>query len=142
MSFGWEGWQQQGRSVREDLERPTLPNRIQHIMPQDVARLLRIADRLAEMEHGSAEADAEIHHVLGLSGLLLDYTTNDDAAHSLLPAGFEWRPPVYSAGAIYAECRHAGMDVDLPYLHTGLWGRTLALAMCGAAIRGHVLHAS
>ena len=49
---------------------------------------IRIADRLAEVEHGSAEADAAIHRVLHLTGPLLDYTTDEDAARSLLPKGF------------------------------------------------------
>lgn len=55
----------------------------------DPARLLRIASWLNEVERGSPEADAAIHHVLGLAGPQLDYTTDTDAPHSLLPKGFE-----------------------------------------------------
>jgi hypothetical protein len=65
----------------------TRPAGIEDTMPQDAARLLRIADRLAKVKHGSLEADAAIHHVLDLAGPLLDYTTDNDAARSLLPAG-------------------------------------------------------
>lgn len=42
-------------------------------MPQDAARLLRIARRLNEVERGSPEADAAIHYVLGLASRLSRY---------------------------------------------------------------------
>ena len=109
-------------------------------MPQDAARLLRIADRLNKIEHGSSEADAAIHHVLDLAGPQLDYTTDTDAARSLLPKGFEWCPPMYSAEGVYAACRRKGRAADgMNHPHTGQWGRTLPLAMAGAAVRSHVL---
>lgn len=56
------------------------PALIEDAMPQDAARLPRIADRLNKVEHGSLKADAAIHRVLGLAGPLLAYTT--DACHA------------------------------------------------------------
>ena len=106
----------------------------------DSARLFRIADRLSKVERGSPQADATIHLVLGLAGPMLDYTTDTDAARSLLPHGFEWTEPVYSAEVIYAACRRKGLDTDgMNHPHVGQWGNTLALAMAGAAVRAHVL---
>lgn len=68
------------------------------------------------------------------------YTTDELAARLLIPKGFEWQQPVYSAGSIYAACRRTEMDdTGLNRPHAGQWGCTLALAMCGAAIRGYVL---
>ena len=112
---------------------------IEHTMSLDAARLLRIADRLGDVDAGGSTADKTIHQALGLAGPVQAYTSDDDVARSLLPAGFEWLPPVYSAGAIYAACRRAGVDGDLLHPHAGQWGRTLALAMCGAVMRGHVI---
>src|SRR6478672_4721339 len=107
-------------------------------MPHDAARLLRIADRFSEIERGSPEADAALHHILGLAGPLLDYTTDTDAAGSLPPKGFEWIQPVYSAETIYAACRRKGLGADgMNHSHVGQWGCTLAMA--GAAVRSHVL---
>ena len=109
-------------------------------MPLDPDRILRIASRLNKVERGSPEADAAIHHVLGLVGPQLEYTTNDDAARSLLPKGFEWTQPVYSAEVVYAACRRKGKGPDGEnHPHVGQWGRTLALAMAGAAVRSHIL---
>ena len=109
-------------------------------MPLDPDRILRIASRLNKVERGSPEADAAIHHVLALAGPQLDYTTDTDAAGSLLPKGFEWTQPTYSADAVYAACRRKGLGADgLNHPHVGQWGRTLALAMAGTAVRSHVL---
>ena len=109
-------------------------------MPLDADRLLRIADRLGDVDAGGSAADSTIHQALDLAGSVQGYTTDDDAARGLLPAGFEWCQPVYSAGAFYVACRRAGLDGDgLNHPHAGQWGRTLALAMCGAAMRGHII---
>lgn len=101
------------------------------------ARLLRIADRLAQVEAGSVEADQAIHQALGRTGTVLPYTTDEAAARSLLPDGFEWLDPVYSAEAVYAACRRSGTIDGLPHPHHGQWGRTALLAACGAAMRAY-----
>lgn len=97
--------------------------------------LIRIADRLGNVERGSPEADRAIHTAIAAEGPAFAYTTDDTAAHLLLPAGFEWREPIYSSGMVYASCRRIGMDGAWPYPHHGQWGKTPALAMCGAAVR-------
>jgi hypothetical protein len=66
---------------------------------------------------------------------VLAYSREEPAARSLLPAGFEWRPPHYIGPLIYAACRRSGMDGEWPYPHHGQLGRTLPLAMCGAVMR-------
>ena len=98
-------------------------------------RLIRIADRLAKVEAGSAAADQTIHEAAGFTGLVLPYSTNEAAARTLLPPGFEWMPTTYSAGWVYAPCRRSGLDGEWPYPHHGQWGRSLPLSMCGAAMR-------
>ena len=100
-------------------------------------RLIRIADRLAQLEAGSDAANKAIHDALGLSGAVRDYTTSEAAARSLLPDGFEWLQPVHSAGTVYMACRRSGLDGEFPYPHHGQWGRTTPLAACGAAMRAY-----
>ena len=47
---------------------------------------------------------------------------------------------MYSAEGVYAACRRKGRAADgMNHPHTGQWGRTLPLAMAGAAVRSHVL---
>ena len=98
-------------------------------------RLIRIADRLGQVQAGSPAADQAIHETLNRSGPVLAYTTVEDAAQSLLPAGFELLPATYAGGAVYAACRRSGTDGELPHPHHGQWGTTLPLAICGAASR-------
>lgn len=101
------------------------------------ARLIRIADRLGEVEAGSAAADLAIHAAIGLPGEPPPYTTDEAAARGLLPDGFEWMESTYLAGTVYMACRRMGLDGEWPYPHHGQWGRTNALARCGAAMRAH-----
>jgi hypothetical protein len=102
-------------------------------------RLIRIADHLGQAEHGSPEVDRAVHDALGQAGPVLAYTRNEAATRLLLPAKFEWMEHTYSAGMVYAACRRSGRDDDgLRYPYQGQWGSTLALAMCGAALRAHV----
>ena len=98
-------------------------------------RLIRIADRLTKVKAASDIADRTIHVALGRSGPALSYTTDEAAARSLLPPGFEWMATTYAAGWVYAPCRRSGLDGEWPYPHHGQWGQTLPLAMCGAAVR-------
>ena len=99
-------------------------------------RLIRIADRLAKVEAGSDAADAAIHEAIGQAGPVLSYTTDEAAARTLLPPGFEWMPTTYSAGWVYAPCRRSGLVADgVPFPHHDQFGRTLPLAMSGAAMR-------
>ncbi len=68
----------------------------------DRARLLRIADRLGKVSAGSAEADEAIHQALGRAGPAPPYTTDMEAARTLLPPGFVERgDPTYMTGAVY-----------------------------------------
>jgi hypothetical protein len=106
-------------------------------MTQKSTRFVRIADGLAQLEAGSDAADQAIHQALGRPGPVQPYTTDEAAARSLLPEGFEWLDPVYSAGAVYAACRRSGTDDGLPHPHHGQWGRTALLAACGAAMRAY-----
>jgi hypothetical protein len=77
------------------------------------ARLfIRIADRLAQVQAGSLEADRTIHAALGLAEPAPPYTREEAAARGLLPAGFEWMPPTYSGRTVYAACRRSGMDEE------------------------------
>ena len=100
------------------------------------SRLIRIADRLAVVKAGSTIADETLHQAIGRSGPALPYTTDETAARTLLPPGFEWIQATYTAGWDYAPCRRSGSDADtLPFPHHGQWGRTLPLSMCGAAMR-------
>lgn len=109
-------------------------------MPLDPTHLLRIANWLSKAEQGNAVIDSIIHEALGRPDLMPpSYTTDVAAAQELLPAEFEWLDPVYVVGLAYARCRRMGLDGDLPHPHSSQWGTTLALAMCGAAIRGHVV---
>jgi hypothetical protein len=98
-------------------------------------RLIRIAYRLGQVRAGSPAADQAIHQALDRSGPVLAYTTAEDAARSLLPAGFELLPATYAGGAVYAACRRIGTDGELPHPHHGQWGTTLPLAICGACLR-------
>lgn len=97
--------------------------------------LIRIASRLGKVLAGSAEADRAIHEALSRAGPILPYTTTKSAAAVLLPPGFEWREPVYAAGAVYASCKRSEMDGEYPYPHHGQWASTEALAMCAAVLR-------
>ena len=94
-------------------------------------RLIRIADRLGQVQAGSPAAGQAIHQTLDRSGPVLTYTTAEEAAQSLLPAGFELLPATYTGGAVYAACRRSGTDGEWPHPHHGQWGATLPLAMCG-----------
>ena len=99
-------------------------------------RLLRIADRLAKVAAGSVLADEAIHEALNRPGPVRPYTTDEAAARTLLPAGFEWMHITPTAGWIYAPCRLAGTDQDrLAYPHHGQWGRTIPLSLCGGVLR-------
>ena len=100
-------------------------------------RFTRISHRLTQIEAGSDAADQAIHDALGLTGTVRSYTTSEEAARGLLPGGFEWMQPVHSPGKVYAACRRSGSDGDRPHAHFGAWGRTLPLALCGAAMRAH-----
>jgi hypothetical protein len=100
-------------------------------------RLIRIADRLGQVQAGSPAADQAIYETLNRSGPVLAYTVAEDAAQSLLPAGFELLPATYAGGAVYAACRRSGTDGELPHPHHGQWGTTLPLAICGACLRVH-----
>lgn len=97
--------------------------------------LLRIADRLDDVEAGSPEADRAIHDALGREGPVFPYSRNEAAARLLLPEGFEWREGTYSGELAYASCCRQGLDEGFPYPRHGQWGRTPALAMCGAVLR-------
>jgi hypothetical protein len=91
-------------------------------------RLLRIADRLAKVAAGSASADRAIHEAIRQAGPVLPYTTDEAAARTLLPPGFEWMATTYAAGWVYAPCRRSGLQPDrVPYPHHAQWGRTLPL---------------
>ena len=100
-------------------------------------RLIRIADRLGQVQAGSPAADLAIYETLNRSGPVLAYTVAEDAAQSLLPAGFELLPATYAGGVVYAACRRIGADGELPHQHHGQWGTTLPLAICGACLRVH-----
>jgi hypothetical protein len=99
------------------------------------SRLTRIADRLGKVEHGSPEADRVIHDALDRAGPVFPYSSNEAAARLLLPVGFEWSEADCSNGLVYASCCRQGIKAGLPTSYHGQWGRTAALAMCGAAIR-------
>jgi hypothetical protein len=99
--------------------------------------LIRIADRLAQLEAGSAEADRTIHDATGQVGPVLLYTRDGAAARGLLPEGFEWLASIYAGVTVYAACRRIGLRGGVPHPHHGQWGRTLPLAMCGAVVRAY-----
>ena len=61
-------------------------------------RLIHIADRLGRVQVGSPAADQAIHQALDRCGTVLTYTTAEDVAQSLLPAGFELLPATFGAG--------------------------------------------
>jgi hypothetical protein len=98
-------------------------------------RLIRIGSRLSHVPIGSVAADQAIHDALGRTGPVLPYTTDQGAARSLLPPGFEWMPAVYASRCVYGACRRAGLDGEWPYPHHGQWSAALPLAMCGAVLR-------
>ena len=100
-------------------------------------RLIHIADRLGQVQAGSPAADQAIHQALDRSGPVLTYTTTEEAAQSLLPAGFELLPATFGGGAVYAACRRSGTDGKLPHPHHGQWCTTLPLAICAACLRAH-----
>ena len=84
------------------------------------SRLIDIADRLGQVEAGSVAADNTIHEALGRDGPVLPYTREEAAARTLLPDGFEWMGPVYSASLVYVACRRSGMGDDgFPHPHHG-----------------------
>ena len=62
---------------------------------------------------------------------------HEDAAQSLLPAGFELLPAIFGGRAVYAACRRSGTDGELPHPHHGQWSTTLPLAICGACLRAY-----
>jgi hypothetical protein len=98
--------------------------------------LLRLADRLAQVTAGSLEADRTLHVAIEARGTVPPYTSQDAAACLLLPDGFEWRQATYSGGLVYASCQHMRLDSGFGDPHIGQRGKTAALAMCGAAMRG------
>lgn len=99
-------------------------------------RLLRIVRRLGEVAAGSPEANAAIHEAVGLAGPVKPYTTDEAAARILLPSGFEWLQITYTAGWMYAPCRHAGISEDgLAHPHHGQRGPTIPLSFCGGILR-------
>jgi hypothetical protein len=99
--------------------------------------LIRIAELLSQATTGSLEADLTIHEALGLAGPVLRYTHEGWVARGLLPAGFEWMPPTYTSGKIYAGCRRSRARGEWPHSCHGQWGATLPLAMCGAVMRAN-----
>jgi hypothetical protein len=99
------------------------------------AHLTQLADRLSLLPTGSIEADRSVHVALGLVGPAPAYTCQEAAARTLLPAGFEWLPPNYSSGSVYAACRRSGTNGDRPHPYHGQLGHTLPLALCGAVVR-------
>ena len=67
---------------------------------------------------------------------MLAYTTDEAAARTLLPGGFEWMDITPTAGWIYAPCRRAGRGSDgLAYPHHGQWCQTIPLSMCAGVLR-------
>jgi hypothetical protein len=74
--------------------------------------------------------------VLGLTGPVLAYTTDEAAARTLLPPGFEWMDITTTAGWAYAPCRRAGFNEEgLAYPHYGQWCQTIPLSMCAGVLR-------
>jgi hypothetical protein len=104
---------------------------------QDPALLVKIANRLWLVADGSPEADRAIHDAFGRTGTPPPYTRDIKAARTLLPRGFEVRPPISGGGRTYASIRGLGLSGDLPQPHIGQWGSTPALALSGAALRAH-----
>ena len=100
---------------------------------------IRIADRLGQVQVqvGSFEADRTIHQALGRGETPAPYTTEEEAARGLLPAGFEWLEATYAGAAVYVACRRSGMDGEFLHPHHGQWGATLPLAMARAVMRAH-----
>ena len=99
-------------------------------------RLLRIADRLKPLASGSEAADRAIHEALALAWPVQPYTTDEAAARTLLPPGFEWLDITPTAGWVYAPCRRASIGADgLRHPHNGQWGRTIPLSLCGGVLR-------
>ena len=90
-----------------------------------------------EAKEKELEARQKAEELRRRAGTADDPTTAEDAAQSLLPAGFELLPATYAGGAVYAACRRSGMDGELPHPHHGQWGTTLPLAICGACLRAH-----
>jgi len=85
---------------------------------------------------GSRRVDRTIHKALSLPGEAPDYTTDPAAAALLVPVGFEVADPQHSAHAVYVMIRRSGLLADgLRHPHHGAWGRTVALATAGAALR-------
>ena len=89
------------------------------------AQLIRIAIRLGKVTAGSRDADHAIQAALGLPGEAPAYTSDEAAARGLLPAGFEWHASSFASDAVYATCRRAGLDGNLPHPHHEQWGRRL-----------------
>jgi hypothetical protein len=97
--------------------------------------IIHIAERLGQVTTGSPEADLTIHEALGLDGPVLRYTQEGWAARGLLPVGFEWMPPTYTGGKIYAGCRRSrvGGDGHIHAMGNGVTRRRLRCAArpCG-----------
>jgi hypothetical protein len=104
---------------------------------QDHALLVKIANRLGLVADGSPEADRAIHDAFERTGTPPPYTRDIKAARTLLPPGFEVRPPISAGGRTYASIRRLGLSEGRPQPHVGQWGSTPALALSGAALRAH-----
>jgi hypothetical protein len=104
------------------------------------ALLLAYADRLHDLAAGSVSADGAIHQALGLRGKAPPYTSDDAAARSLMPPGFEERAGSFpSVGRVSASLGRPGLHNGLPYGSHSQSGATFALAFCGAALRAWAL---
>ena len=100
-------------------------------------RLIRIADRLAQVSEGSPAADRTIHEALGLTGPAPPYTTEVAAALALLPPDFEAEWPVSNAGGeVYGLVVRKGLLDGLPHPHFGQWGANLKQVGLVCATRG------
>jgi hypothetical protein len=75
---------------------------------------------LAKVEAGNVEADRTIRGVLGRAGPVLPYSSDEAAARTLLPPGFEWLATTYAAGWVYAPCLRSGLSKDRQ-LHPRHW---------------------
>ena len=99
-------------------------------------RLIRIAKRLGQIELGIITADIAIHQALSRPGAILHYTTDEEAARTLLPPGFEWMQITFTANWMYTPCRRAGIGADgLAYPHLGQWCQTIPLSLCAGVLR-------
>jgi hypothetical protein len=116
------------------------PGHTMHGWTRGMTRLeemLHLADRLGQIERGSAGADLSLHLALDLEGDVMPYTRQPALAFELLPRPYAWLPARRSDERIYMACRR----LDGAMLHRQ-WARTLPLAMCGALLRAHAALAS